>query len=186
MKLSNQIFRDADKAREWLETRRWPAGPICPHCTNSDQTRIALLRGAAHRCGLYKCKECQGQFTVTVKTAMERSHIPLNKWVLAMFLIASSRKNVSTDQMRGALKVSHKSAWFIAHRIREAMRTRRLGFDGAAPAKSNTSEHASSWQDFDAADSDLWWLPLTFHSEEQAENSKRKRRSAGNACSHAR
>jgi transposase-like protein len=134
MKLGNEIFRDADKARKWLEARRWPAGPICPHCANSDQTRIALLHGGAHRSGLYKCNECREQFTVTVKTAMERSHIPLNKWVLAMFLTASSRANVSTDQMRRALNVSHKSAWFIAHRIRKAMREQGLSFDGTEPS----------------------------------------------------
>ena len=77
--LQNPIFTDETKAREWLEARVWPEGPVCPHCGNADQDRITSLQGKAHRPGVYQCNECREQFTVTVKTVFERSKIPLTK-----------------------------------------------------------------------------------------------------------
>ena len=119
--LQNPIFTDETKAREWLEARVWPQGPICPHCgvTGDD---VTALEGKAHRPGLYQCNECREQFTVTVKTVFERSKIPLTKWLAALFLMTASKKGVSAHQIHRSLCISYKSAWFMCHRLREAMR----------------------------------------------------------------
>jgi transposase-like protein len=119
--LQNPIFTDETKAREWLEARVWPQGPICPHCgaTGDDVTK---LEGKAHRAGLYQCSGCREQFTVTVKTVFERSHIPLTKWLAALFLLTASKKGISAHQVHRSLGISYKSAWFMMHRLREALR----------------------------------------------------------------
>lgn len=123
--LTNPIFTDADKAREHLEALRWPNGPVCPHCGNSDPARIHALKGKAHRAGVYQCNECREQFTVTVGTVFERSKIKLNIWLLATHLMCSSKKGMSAHQMHRMLGVTYKTAWFMCHRIREAMRPDR-------------------------------------------------------------
>jgi transposase-like protein len=120
--LTNEIYHDADKAREHLEAIQWPDGAICPHCGNCDQTRITKLEGKSTRPGVYKCKECRKPFSVTVGTVFERSKIGLHKWVLATHLMASSKKGVSSHQLHRMLGVTYKTAWFMAHRIREAMK----------------------------------------------------------------
>lgn len=120
--LLNPIFTDADKAREHLEALRWPNGPICPHCGNSDPQKLKALKGKAHRAGLYQCAECREQFTVTVGTVFERSKIPLNKWLLATHLMTSSKKGISAQQLHRMMGITYKTAWFMCHRIREAMR----------------------------------------------------------------
>lgn len=122
MKLDFPIFTDKEAAREHLEAQRWPNGPICPHCGNCDQTRVTKMEGKAHRPGLYNCMECRQQFTVTVGSVFERSKIALNKWLLATFLISSSKKGMSAHQLHRMLGVTYKTAWFMAHRIREAMK----------------------------------------------------------------
>ncbi|MDG4855270.1 MULTISPECIES: IS1595 family transposase [unclassified Mesorhizobium] len=121
MQLTHPIFTDAEAAREHLEAQRWPHGPNCPHCGNARADRITKMEGKAHRAGLYNCLECREQFTVTVGTVFERSKIPLNKWLLATFLMASSKKGMSAHQLHRMLGVTYKTAWFMAHRIREAM-----------------------------------------------------------------
>ena len=128
MDLSEPRFTDPNAAREWLETQRWPDGPICPHCGNTDANRIGALKGKAHRPGLFQCAECREQFTVTVGTVMERSKIALHKWVMAMHLMTASKKGMSAHQLHRMLGITYQSAWFLAHRIREAMRE-----DGLAP-----------------------------------------------------
>ena len=120
--LTNEIYQDADKAREHLEAIHWPHGPICPHCGNVDPDRITKLQGKSTRPGVYKCKECRKPFSVTVGTVFERSKIPLNKWVLAAHLMAASKKGMSAHQLHRMLGVTYKTAWFMAHRIREAMK----------------------------------------------------------------
>jgi transposase-like protein len=122
--LTNPIFTDEAAARAHLESVRWPEGPICPHCGNSDPEKIARVEGKkqSHREGLYYCNECKGQFTVTVGTVFERSKLPLSKWWLAMHLMAASKKGMSAHQMSRMLGISYKSTWFMMHRIREAMR----------------------------------------------------------------
>lgn len=119
--LTNPIFNNDDKAREHLESLRWPDGPVCPHCGNTDPDRIRQLKGKSHRPGLYQCNECREHFTVTVGSVMERSHVPLRKWVLAFHLMAASKKGMSAHQLHRMLGVTYKTAWFMAHRIREAM-----------------------------------------------------------------
>jgi transposase-like protein len=118
--LSNPIYHDADKARQHLESIRWPDGPICPHCGVLDNA--AQLHGKAHRPGVYKCRDCRKQFSVTVGTVFERSKIGLNKWLLATHLMTSSKKGISSHQIHRSLGVTYKTAWFMTHRIREAMR----------------------------------------------------------------
>lgn len=118
--LTHPVYADADKAREYLETVRWPEGPICPHCGCTDAG--TKLNGEAHRAGLYQCRECSKQYSVTVGTLYERSHIPLNKWLLATHLICSSKKGISAHQLWRNLGFgSYRTAWFMAHRIREGM-----------------------------------------------------------------
>lgn len=119
MNLTDPRFQDADKARQYLEAQRWPSGPICTHCGADD---VTVLKGKAHRPGVYQCNACREQFTVTTGSVMERSKIPLNKWLLAMHLMASSKKGYSAHQLHRTLGITYQSAWFLAHRIREAMR----------------------------------------------------------------
>ncbi len=118
--LSNPIFQDADSARAWLESQLWADGRACPHCGVVDKS--TSIQGRTARSGLYMCNACRKQFTVTVGTLFERSHIPLNKWLMAMFLLSASKKGMSTHQMHRMLGVSYKSTWFMTHRLREAMR----------------------------------------------------------------
>ncbi len=113
-------FQDPEKARELLEAIRWPTGPACPHCGGTE--RIHKVAGKKHRAGLYACRDCNGHFTVTVGTVFERSKIALNVWFRAVFLICSSKKGMSSHQMHRTLGVTYKTAWFMTHRIREAMR----------------------------------------------------------------
>jgi transposase-like protein len=121
----NPVFQDAEKAREFLESLLWPEGPQCPHCGLIGCSK--QFHGKAHRPGVYKCKGCEKQFTVTVGTLFERSHIPLNKWLLILHLMVCSKKGVSAHQIHRMLGLTYKSAWFACHRIREAMRDNKLG-----------------------------------------------------------
>ncbi|ABA04418.1 ISSpo8, transposase [Nitrobacter winogradskyi Nb-255] len=119
----NPMFHDEDKAREALEAVRWPDGAICPHCGNSDQDKLAKIEGQkkSHRPGLYYCNECKGQFTVTVGTVFERSKVPLTKWWMAAHMMNSNKNGVSAHEIHRALGVTYKTAWFMMHRLREAM-----------------------------------------------------------------
>jgi transposase-like protein len=117
--LTNPIYSDANKAREHLEALHWPHGPVCPRCGTLD--RITKLAGKSTRPGVYKCNECAKPFTVTVGTIFEDSKIPLNKWLLAFRLLNSAKKGFSAHELHRDLGITYKSAWFMAHRIREAM-----------------------------------------------------------------
>ena len=130
MNLTDPIFQDADKARAHLEATRWPNGPICPHCgVVDDATRLPAQRGrptkahpeGALRAGVLQCNACRGQFSVTVGTVFESSKVPLNKWLLATYLMSSSKMGYSAHQLHRTLGVTYKTAWFMCHRIREAM-----------------------------------------------------------------
>ena len=123
--LQNPIFQDETKAREALEAIRWPNGPTCPHCGNADPATMPVVEGKkrSHRPGLRYCNACESTFTVTVGTVFERSKIPLSKWWLAMHLMSASKKGISAHQLHRILEVQYKTAWFLAHRIREAMRS---------------------------------------------------------------
>ena len=121
--ITNPIYSDANKAREHLEALHWPNGPVCPHCGNYDGDRITKLKGKSTRPGVYKCNECAKPFSVTVGTIFEDSKIPLNKWLLAFRLLSGGKKGFSAHELHRALGITYKSAWFMAHRIREAMKS---------------------------------------------------------------
>ena len=116
----NPIFIDKEAARLHLEATRWPEGAVCPHCKSKN---VKELTGKSHRAGLRQCneKECRQQFTVTVGTVFERSKVPLNKWLLATHLLTASKKGMSAHQIHRMIGVTYKTAWFMCHRIREAM-----------------------------------------------------------------
>src|SRR3954451_20646539 len=130
--LSAKHFHDEEAAYAYLEGKIWPEGPICPHCGGFE--RISKMRGKATRVGLYKCYQCRKQFRVTVGTVFESSHVPLNIWLQAVALLTSSKKGISSNQLHRTLGVTLKTAWFMSHRIREAMRDGSLapmgGSDG--------------------------------------------------------
>lgn len=119
MNITDPIYSDETLAREHLERLHWPQGPVCPHC--GCMGRITKMRGKSTRPGVYKCNDCTKPFTVTVGTIMEDSKIPLNKWLMAFALISSSKKGISAHQLHRSLGITYKSAWFLAHRIRESM-----------------------------------------------------------------
>lgn len=119
--LNRPEFKSETIARQWLEAIRWPDGPVCPHCGSVSKDHYKLA-GDAHRDGLYKCKDCREQFTVTVGTVFERSKIKLNVWLQAMHLMCSSKKGISSKQLERLLGVTYQTAWFMSHRIREAMK----------------------------------------------------------------
>jgi len=112
-------FNDEDAAREHLESLLWPNGPVCPHCGGVE--RNSRLNGKAHRPGLMFCGDCRSQFSVTVGTVFESSKVKLHKWVYAVHLMCASKKGISSKQLERMLGVSYKTAWFMSHRIREAM-----------------------------------------------------------------
>src|SRR5688572_16246848 len=111
-------FRDDDEARKVLEQILWPQGPVCPHCG------VINHAYATKRPGVFRCaeKECRKDFTVTMRTVMERSKIALHKWLQAFHLMTSSKKGISAHQLHRMLSIGYEAAWFMAHRIREAMR----------------------------------------------------------------
>jgi transposase-like protein len=120
MNITDPIYSDEDKAREHFERVQWPDGPICPHCGVVNEA--TKLEGKSTRPGVYKCRPCGKPFSVTVGTVFERSHIPLNKWLYAMHVLASGKKGTSAHQLHRELGISYPSAWFMCHRIREAIR----------------------------------------------------------------
>jgi transposase-like protein len=124
--LDNPAFQDDNLGREWFEAHIWPNGPVCSHCGSFGEG-VKRLNGRKHRPGCFQCNACREQFTVTVGTVMERSKIGLHIWLKAMFLLATSKKGISTHQLHRMLGVSLRSTWFLMHRIREAMREPYFG-----------------------------------------------------------
>jgi transposase-like protein len=128
--LENPIFQDKTKARIWLENLLWADSRPCGYCGVVDENTPISSRP-----GYYQCNACRKQFTVTVGTVFERSHIPLNKWLMAAFLLCASKKGISAHQMHRMLGITYKSAWFMCHRLREAMKpgkTTPFGSGGGA------------------------------------------------------
>lgn len=124
-------FNNEDAAFAYVEARLWPKGPVCSHCGENE--RVSRMGGNATRKGLHKCYACRKQFTVRQNTIFESSHLPLNVWLQAIFLIASSKKGISSNQLHRMLGITLKTAWFLSQRIREAMRSddlTPLGGDG--------------------------------------------------------
>jgi transposase-like protein len=128
--LQSPAFTNETAAREAIEAVLWPHGPVCPRCGSLD--RIGKVDGKSARPGLYYCGKCKRQFTVTIGTIFERSKLPLSKWWLAIHLMASSKKGVSAHQLHRSLDVTYQTAWFLEHRIREAMRSGSLAPMGGA------------------------------------------------------
>ena len=118
--LTQPHFHNEAAAYKWVEARVWPEGPNCPHCGGFD--RISKMEGKSTRMGVYKCYQCRKPFTVKVNTVFESSHVKLHLWLQAMFLMSSSKKGISSNQLHRTLGVTLKTAWFMSHRIREAMR----------------------------------------------------------------
>lgn len=111
-----QIYPDAESARLYFESRRWPTGPICPHCDSGEQ----ITKRGGKRTGYYRCRECEKEFTVRTGTIFERSHVPLNKWLYAMYIVVTARKGISSLQLSKEIGVQQKTAWFMLQRLREA------------------------------------------------------------------
>ncbi len=119
--LSRPEFHDEAKAYEYVEARIWADGPVCPHCGGVE--RIGKMGGKSTRIGTYKCYQCRKPFTVKVGTIFESSHVPMNIWLQAIYLMCARKKGISSNQLHRTLGVTLKTAWFMSHRIREAMRT---------------------------------------------------------------
>lgn len=123
--LNDKHFHDEAAAYAFVEARVWPEGPVCPHCGGFE--RIGKMAGKSTRIGTYKCYQCRKPFTVKIGTVFEASHVPMHLWLQAMFLLSSSKKGISSNQLHRTLGVTLKTAWFMSHRIREAMRV--VGFE---------------------------------------------------------
>lgn len=119
--LKNPIFQDEDAARAYLEGQRWPEGVICPFCGQIGAAKALPAKGALGA-GWWHCGDCRKKFTVRVGTLYERSHVPIHKWLYATHLLCSSKKGISSHQLSRMLGVTYKTAWFMAHRIREGMK----------------------------------------------------------------
>jgi transposase-like protein len=131
--LSASHFHNEDAAFAYVEAKLWPRGPVCHHC--GETARVGRLQGKTTRPGLYKCYACRKPFTVRMGTVFESSHVPLRIWLQAIYLMCSSKKGISTRQLQRTFGGSMKTAWFLGHRIREAMAT--LGVAGAGPLGGN-------------------------------------------------
>ncbi|MGO9569137.1 MAG: IS1595 family transposase [Desulfomonilaceae bacterium] len=127
--ISKPHFQNEEAAYAYVEARIWPNGPVCPHCGATE--RISKMKGESTRIGTYKCYACRKQFTVKIGTIFESSHIPLRLWLQAMTLISASKKGISSNQLHRMLGITLKSALFMSHRIREAMRSGDLAPFGA-------------------------------------------------------
>jgi transposase-like protein len=116
------ILTDEDKAREFMEAKRWPNGPICPHCQSTEVYRLAAKRGSKSpvRPGVCKCKECRKQFTVRVGTVFEDSNLPIHTWLMAIHLLCAAKNGISSHELARQLGITQKSGWFVCHRIRES------------------------------------------------------------------
>lgn len=119
--LSQQHLQDEETAYQWVEAHVWPDGPVCSHCGESE--RVSKMQGKATRKGLYKCYACRKQFNVKIGTIFEKSHVAMHLWLQAFYLMAGSKKGISSNQLHRTLGVTLNTAWFMSHRIREAMRT---------------------------------------------------------------
>ncbi len=124
--LSEKHFQTEEVAFSYVESKLWPDGPTCPFCGATSE-HIGKLNGKTTRIGLHKCYACKKPFTVRIGTIFESSHLPLHLWLQVIHLMCASKKGISTRQIQRMLQCSMKTAWFLTHRIREAMRTDALG-----------------------------------------------------------
>jgi transposase-like protein len=127
--LSDVHYHSEEAAYAYVEARIWPDGPECPHCGNVDGGRIGKLNGKTTRIGLYKCYACREPFNVKVGTVFEKSHVPMRVWLQAIYLMSASKKGISTRQLQRTFQCGLKTAWFLGHRVREAMTVLNIGDD---------------------------------------------------------
>lgn len=139
-------FKTEEGAFAYVEARLWPTGPACYHCGNCDETRIRKMQGKTTRLGLYKCNECRKPFTVRMGTIFESSHLSLHLWLQVIHLMCASKKGISTRQIQRMLQCSMKTAWFLTHRIREAMRSDDLTLFGTDGGIVEADETFISWE----------------------------------------
>lgn len=141
MNLSEISRLSEDQAREYFEHIRWPNGPVCPHCGSAESTK---LQGQAHRAGLYKCSGCSAQFTATVNTILEDSHLPIRTWLMAFSILCSAKKGISALQLQRQLGLgSYRTAWHLCHRVRHAMAREPL--KGLLGVGGGTVEADETW-----------------------------------------
>lgn len=136
--LSAPHFHNEEAAYAYVEARIWPEGPVCPHCGGVE--RISKMQGKSTRVGAYKCYQCRKPFTVKIGTIFEDSKVPMRLWLQAMYLIAGSKKGISSNQLHRILGVTLKTAWFMSHRIREAMRDSNLDMFGGEGGEVQADE----------------------------------------------
>ncbi|MGH6791751.1 MAG: IS1595 family transposase [Methyloceanibacter sp.] len=137
--LSEPHFHDEEAAYRFVEAKVWPNGPICPRCQTGD--RVTMLHGKSTRIGTYKCNACRKPFTVKIGTIFEASHVPMNIWLQAIHLLCAGKKGISANELGRLLNVQVRTAWFMAHRIREAMRPTKhpqISGDGKAVEADET------------------------------------------------
>jgi transposase-like protein len=158
--LSAPHFHDEALAHQELESRLWPNGPVCPKCGGQD--RITVSKGG--RIGLYRCGPCKRQFTVKVGTVFESSHVPLNVWLQAVHLMTSSKKGISSHQIMRILEVTYKTAWFMTHRIREAMKEGDWRTIGRLGGEGQTVEADETWVGGKAANRAFGPIPRSMRS----------------------
>lgn len=143
--LSAIHYHSEEAAYAYVEARLWPNGPVCPHCGNVDRERIGKLNGKTTRTGLYKCYACREPFNVKVGTVFEKSHVPMRVWLQVMYLMSSSKKGISTRQLQRTLQCGLKTAWFLGHRVREAMAELGIGDTGPLGGANQVVEADETW-----------------------------------------
>ncbi|MFY9640115.1 MAG: IS1595 family transposase [Rhodomicrobium sp.] len=153
--LNQEHLQNEEAAYAWFEARIWPEGPVCAHCKGTE--RISKMKGTATRIGLYKCYACRKQFNVKVGTIFEKSHVPMHVWLQAFYLIAGSKKGVSSNQLHRTLGVTLKTAWFMGHRIREAMRTGSFAAPLGGEVRSFVIDKANAANVWPIIDKNLSW-----------------------------
>jgi transposase-like protein len=141
--LSDERFHNEDAAFAFVEAKLWPFGPVCHHC--GETNRIGKLKGKSTRPGLYKCYACRKPFTVRMGTVLESSHVPLRVWLQAFYLMASSKKGIATRQLQRTFGGSMRTAWFLGHRIREAMKKLPADFAGPLGGAGEIVEADETW-----------------------------------------
>ena len=142
--LTRPQFQNEENARKHLESLRWPNGPVCVHCNETDRIyAIKADKKRKIRAGIYKCGGCGRQFTVTVGTVMDNSHVPLNKWLMAAELLSANKTGVSSRELHRVLGISYKTAWFMKYRIREIV---LAAISGGLSSDGKTLESGMFWR----------------------------------------
>jgi transposase-like protein len=142
--LSVAHFHSEEAAYEYVEARLWPEGPVCPHCGATSE-QVGRLRGKTNRIGLCKCYACRKPFTVKIGTVFESSHVPMRVWLQAMYLFCSSKKGISTRQLQRTFQCGLKTAWFLGHRVREAMTELGISNPGPLGGANQVVESDETW-----------------------------------------